>query len=133
MTDPRYRKVIFDASSLIAVITKEKGYEDIKPYLPSAIMSTVNVSEVYKYCIETQDMTKDECKLMLKISSIEISPFTDEEALISASLIAHTKKHGISLADRACLALSISTGFPIVTCDRIWQKLNLDVQIICPR
>lgn len=133
MAENNYRNVIFDASALIAVITQEAGHDQIKEYLSKAVMSSVNVSEVYQYCLDKMDMTEEECKNMLKVASVEVYEFTEAQAMVAAKLVASTKKYGISIADRACLSLSIVTGFPVLTCDRIWQKLDLDIKVLCPR
>ena len=133
MTENNYRKVIFDASSFIAAITQEPGHEEIKQYLSRAVMSAVNVTEVYQYCLDKRDMTEEECKNMLKVASVEVYEFTEAQAFVAAKLLAPTKKYGISIADRACLSLSIVTGFPVLTCDRIWQQLDLDIKVLCSR
>jgi len=44
--------------------------------------------------------------------SIAIIPFDELQAEVSASLYPETKKHGMSFADRACLALGVDTKFP---------------------
>jgi PIN domain nuclease of toxin-antitoxin system len=47
-------KIIFDASAVIGLFAKEKGFEVIKKHLRNAIISSINASEVYKYCIDKQ-------------------------------------------------------------------------------
>lgn len=42
-------KVVFDASAIIALFAKEKGYKLIKNHLKDAIISSVNIAEVYKW------------------------------------------------------------------------------------
>ena len=44
-------KIIFDASAVVALLAKEKGFAVIKRHLKNAIISSVNISEVYKYCV----------------------------------------------------------------------------------
>jgi PIN domain nuclease of toxin-antitoxin system len=39
------------------------------------------------------------------------------------------RSHGLSLGDRACLALAQSTGLPVLTADRAWRGVGLDVEI----
>ena len=56
-------------------------------------------------------------------------PFTDEQAKIAGSLVAQTRKLGLSLGDRACLALGIVLKAPIYTADRTWKNLKLGVRI----
>jgi PIN domain nuclease of toxin-antitoxin system len=126
-------KIVFDASTLIALFAKETGYEFIKKQMKDAIISSVNIAEVYKYCIETQNLSEDEAKKLVKLSDIKIIEFTSDQALISASLITKTKQYGLSLGDRACIALGISGGYDIITCDQIWQKLDVNVKIMMAR
>ncbi|MDQ3582536.1 MAG: hypothetical protein M3495_13440 [Pseudomonadota bacterium] len=40
-----------------------------------------------------------------------------------------SKELGLSLSDRACLALGVRLGLPVLTTDREWQKLALSVQV----
>ena len=53
-------KIIFDASAVVALLAKEKGFEVIKRHLKNAIISSVNISEVYKYCIDKQNLNGNE-------------------------------------------------------------------------
>ena len=133
MSESKYRKVIFDSSAFITTITKEKGWIEAKQYFSSGVMSTVNLLEVYKYCIGKQDMTLEESKALVKICGIDIYDFTAEQSLLASNILASNMKLGISLADSCCLALGMVTGFPIITCDKIWQKLDLGLTIIFPR
>ncbi|WCR56215.1 hypothetical protein [Rickettsia asembonensis] len=55
-------KIIFDASALIALFAKEDGYQLIKKYMRDGIISSVNIAEVYKYCIEKQGLTEETAK-----------------------------------------------------------------------
>lgn len=126
-------KIVFDASALIALFAKESGYQLIKNRMKDGIISSVNIAEVYKYCIESQNLTEEEAKSLVKLSDIRIVDFCPEQALISAGIINKTKRCGLSLGDRACLALAILKGYPIITCDKIWQKLDLDIEFIIAR
>lgn len=126
-------KIVFDASALIALFAKEKGYELIKSHMKDAVISSVNIAEVYKYCIEVQNLTKDETQTLIKLADIKIIDFDDEQALITAEIVNKTKQYGLSLADRACIALAIIKNTSIVTCDRIWQKVDIGVEFIMAR
>lgn len=127
-------KVVFDASALIALFSKEDGYQLIKKHMKDGIISSVNIAEVYKYCIEVQSLTEDEAKTLIKLSDIKIIDFCQEQALISAKIINKTKAYGISsLGDRACIALAMLKNYPILTCNKIWQKLDLDIRFIMAR
>ncbi|WP_341793959.1 MULTISPECIES: type II toxin-antitoxin system VapC family toxin [unclassified Rickettsia] len=124
-------KIVFDASALIALFAKEDGYQFIKKYMKDGIISSVNIAEVYKYCIEVQGLTEDDAKTLIKLSDIKIVDFCPKQALISAKII--NKTYGLSLGDRACVALAMLKNYPILTCDKIWQKLDLDIRFIMVR
>ncbi len=126
-------KIVLDASALIALFAKENGYLKIKQHMKDGIISSVNIAEVYKFCIETQKLTEDEAKALVTLSDIKIVDFCSAQALISANIITHTKPYGLSLGDRSCIALAMLKNYPILTCDTIWQKLDLDVQFIMAR
>lgn len=126
-------KVVFDASALIALFAKEKGYELIKTHLKDAIISSVNIAEVYKYCIEVQNLTKDEANSLIKLADIKIVDFSEEQALITAELVHKTKLYGLSLGDRACIALAMLKNHPVLTCDKIWQKVDVGLEFIMAR
>ena len=126
-------KIVFDSSVLIMLFAKEPGYESVRQNLKHAIISTVNIAEVYKYCIEVQNLTEDDCRNLIKLSGIKIIDFCEEQALISAKIIKQTKQYGLSLGDRGCLALAMSKNYSIFTCDKIWQKVDLGVEFIMAR
>lgn len=60
---------------------------------------------------------------------LEIVPLTAEDAEHAAELWSPTRQLGLSLGDRACLALSPRLGLPALTADRAWLKLDLGVQV----
>lgn len=126
-------KIVFDSSALIMLFAKELGYETVRKYMKYAIISSINIAEVYKYCIEVQNLTEDDCRNLVKLSGIKIIDFCQEQALITAKIIRKTKQYGLSLGDRSCIALAMVKNYPILTCDKIWQKLDLDVEFIMAR
>jgi PIN domain nuclease of toxin-antitoxin system len=126
-------KIVFASSALIMLFAKEAGYESVRQNLKHAIISSVNIAEVYKYCIEVQNLTEEDCRNLIKLSGIKIIDFCEEQALISAKIIKQTKHYGLSLGDRGCIALAMLKNYPILTCDKIWQKVDLDVEFIMAR
>ena len=126
-------KIVFDSSALIMLFAKELGYESIRHYMKSAIISSVNIAEVYKYCIEAQNLIEDDCRDLIKLSGIKIIDFCEEQALITAKIIKQTKQYGLSLGDRSCIALAMFKDYPVLTCDKIWQKVDLGIEFIMAR
>lgn len=126
-------KIVFDSSALIMLFAKESGYKSVRQNLKHAIISSINIAEVYKYCIEVQNLTEDDCRNLIKLSGIKIINFCEEQALITAKIIKKTKQYGLSLGDRGCIALAMFKNYPILTCDKIWQKVDLDIEFIMAR
>jgi PIN domain nuclease of toxin-antitoxin system len=126
-------KIVFDSSAIIALFAKEKGYEFIKKHMKDAIISSVNIAEVYKYCLETQNLTDDEAKNLIKLLDIKIIDFNNEQALLTATLVSKTKKYGLSLGDRACIALAMLGENSIMTCDTIWKQVDVGIEFIMAR
>jgi ribonuclease VapC len=46
-------------------------------------------------------------------------------AMLSASLRPKTKRFGLSLGDRSCLALAMKTKATAITADKSWAKVGL--------
>ena len=126
-------KIVFDASAIIALFAQEKGYKLIQNHLKDAIISSVNIAEVYKYCVDTRNLTGDEAKDVMKMLDIKIIDFNKEHALITANLVSKTKQYGLSLGDRACIALALHGNHSVITCDSIWQKIDVGVKFIIAR
>lgn len=126
-------KIVFDSSVLIMLFTKETGYEIVKQHIKHAIISSVNIAEVYKYCIEVQNLTEEDCINLIKLSGIKIIEFCEEQALITAKIIKKTKQYGLSLGDRACIALAMLKNCPVLTCDKIWGKVDVGIEFVMAR
>ena len=65
----------------------------------------------------------------LTSTSIEIVPCTAADAALAASLVPVTRPLGLSLGDRACLALALARRIPAVTADRTWARLKIGINI----
>jgi PIN domain nuclease of toxin-antitoxin system len=119
-------KVILDASALLALIKNEPGADKVEPLLGLIVMSSVNVSETAAILLESEMSLKEAQECLLPFISM-IVPFDEEQAFQAAELKKQTKRQGLSLGDRACIALGIKMQLPVYTADRIWQDLQLDV------
>lgn len=119
------KKVILDASALLALLQKEKGYEQVEKNLPHAMMSSVNISEVIAVLIHVGISEEEAHNLTTDIIS-EIIPFDREQAYLAACLRKITKQHGLSFGDRACISLSQREKVSVLTADKIWSKLQID-------
>jgi PIN domain nuclease of toxin-antitoxin system len=59
----------------------------------------------------------------------EIVPFDEEQARIAGDLVSRTHSLGLSLGDRACLALGIALKAPVYTAETAWKKLKVAIPI----
>jgi PIN domain nuclease of toxin-antitoxin system len=118
-------RVILDASALLALIQEAIGAEIIKPLLKFSVMSAVNVTETLSVLQRTNISPEEGLTLITDIVTT-IVPFDLEQAEQVAKLHPLVQPQGLSLADRACIALGIKLQIPIYTADRIWDELKLD-------
>lgn len=123
--------IILDASALLAVLLGETGADAVRPHLRNAKISALNYSEVLARTLQLTG-SLEEAKRYVDRQQLNVIPFDAEQAAVAAALRPTTQPFGLSLADRACLALGISQGGTILTADRNWRKLKLklDIQVI---
>ena len=100
--------------------------------LESSCLSTLNLCEVLsRFSRDGMDAGKLQEKLAQ--SSIEFVSFGAREAVDAAQLVPITRPFGLSLGDRACLALGKARNIPVLTADKIWLQLPIDVDVKCIR
>jgi ribonuclease VapC len=116
--------VVLDASAVLAIVNAEPGADVVRASLAGAIMSTVNYSEVLKKTVE-HGGTSEAAAAFVRGLSITLIPFDEALAAMTADLYPQAKQHGLSLADRACLALGIQRGATVLTADGKWKRLSL--------
>jgi PIN domain nuclease of toxin-antitoxin system len=119
---------VLDASALLALLNAEKGAELVQDVLPRSVISAVNLAEVVTRLVGV-GMPENEIQEALSLLGLKIIPFEEEEAFQSGFLYANTQRFGLSLGDRACLALAKMRGATAVTADRVWKELDVDVKV----
>jgi len=120
--------IAFDASALLAYLYREQGWNRVAEFADEACISAVNLSEVLgKFVRDGHDPV--EVLRRIEATSLEIVPFGTQQAALAAALVPTTSKHGLSLGDRACLALAASRNIPALTADRAWAGLDIGVAI----
>lgn len=119
---------VLDASSLLAFLHDEPGADQVWSVMSDAVVCAVNWSEVVQKSLQRQaDITGMQQEFAE--AGVVFVPFTAEHAEIAARLWDTTRAFGLSLADRACLALAMERQLPVVTADRAWSGLGLDLDI----
>ena len=120
---------MLDASALLALFNQEPGCETLTgELLNEAIASTVNLAEVHSKLVACGGSSNGAWEHVTSVVR-EAVPFTAEHAKLAGDLVSQTRPLGLSLGDRACLALGISLNAPIYTADKSWKKLKVGAPI----
>jgi ribonuclease VapC len=119
---------VIDASVFLAAVLGELTAEDAETWLAGSCISTVNLSESVAKLVDHRygaAIITDTIQAM----ELDVRPF-DREQAEGAGLLRHsTRQYGLSLGDRACLALAKDLGRPVATADKAWAKLDIGVPI----
>jgi ribonuclease VapC len=122
-------RIVLDASALLAILNEEPGAERLTPeLLNGAASSTVNLAEVQGKLVG-KGLDPDDAWEATLSPIREAVDFTAEHARLAGDLIGQTRSRGLSLGDRACLALGLALNAPIYTADRSWKNLKVGVRI----
>ncbi len=120
--------IILDASALVALWRKERGWQRVAQDITSSAVSSANLAEALSKFAEDggdADLMADETVK----SGCEVVVVSVEHAVTAAKLRPVTKPLGLSLGDRLCLALAIERNSEVLTADRMWAKLNIGIPI----
>jgi PIN domain nuclease of toxin-antitoxin system len=122
-------EVVLDASAVLAILDREPGADKLTTdLLKHAVISAVNLAEIQTVLVN-RGIAPDDAWRDASSPVRDVAAFTGDQAMITGSLVERTRSLGLSLGDRACLALGISLGAPVYTADRVWKKLKLGIPI----
>jgi ribonuclease VapC len=123
--------VVLDASALLAYLREEPGAEVVDGLLADAVMARVNWAEVVQKALSA-GVDVDCMQADLQALGMRVEPFLPMDGEKAGRLWPLTRQQGLSLADRACLNLGLRLGLTVVTCDRAWAQLplNLEIQLL---
>ena len=125
-------RAVLDASALLAFMLDEDGAADVAAALEGGCaISTVNLAEALSKLAEAGD---DPAATLARLEGLgdglETSALGPDDAVAIARLRPLSRSAGLSLADRACLALAQRLGLPALTADRAWGRAEVAVEII---
>ena len=126
--------IVLDSSALLAIVRGERGSEADLPHIRGSLISSVNLSEYLQRMIEL-GVAMETAMTAVRRFEIEVVPYTAAHAASTASLRALTRHLGLSLGDRACLALALERHGAALTSDQAWggdlgTRLGLDIRMI---
>ena len=120
--------MVLDASALLALINSEPGWEIVAATLSEAAISTVNLAEVVTKMIDI-GIPQDDAWIEAADLVPLIMDFGTDLARATAGLRTATRPLGLSLGDRACLAVAQQLRLPALTADTAWRRLSIGVEI----
>ncbi|MEZ6140792.1 MAG: type II toxin-antitoxin system VapC family toxin [Zavarzinella sp.] len=118
---------VLHSSAVLALLFRERGAEAVQDWLGGALMCTVNYSEVAGKLVKLGQAVEQVQSTLARLP-IRWQEFTLERSLLAASLQQYNTR-GVSLGDRACLALAMQTGLPLITSDQRLAELELELEI----
>jgi PIN domain nuclease of toxin-antitoxin system len=114
---------------VLAVAQEEPGSERTQRAADDgAAIGAVNLAEVVSRLVEN-GMDEAQVRQRIALLALEVVSFDEELAYQTGLLRPLTRHLGLSLGDRACLALAIRLGLPALTADRSWATLALGAAI----
>jgi len=120
--------IVLDASAVLAVLNGEAGGDKVSGHLSGGLLSAVNAVEVGTRLVDA-GMTPDDASVATNLLGMTIVDFNADLAEVATALRPATRKAGLSLADRACLALAVREGLPALTADQLWTSVDVGVEV----
>lgn len=121
-------EAVVDSSVLLAILGREPHADDFLPDSGRVVISTVSLTEIISRLI-TKGSDPTEAWLDARRVLDEVVAFDEQQARLAAGMIEKTRKLGLSLGDRACLALARVRGLPVYTADRAWRGVDVGIEI----
>ncbi len=126
------KRVVLDAGAILAFLYNEPGRNVVEELLldesAAVFVSSVNLCEVVTRLV-ADGVLPEEIRENLELFTGYVVDFGVTAAIRTGELFPVTRVAGLSLGDRACLALAVEVGATAWTTDRAWKRLKLDVPI----
>ncbi len=120
---------VLDASAVLTHVLDEPGKDRVEEARRAgAALVAVNLAEVEARLADA-GLGEDEIHMLVDRLALEIVPFDEDLAYQTGLLRPLTRQLGLSLGDRACLALGLRLGLPVLTADAAWSGLQFGVPI----
>ena len=120
--------LVLDASAVLAYLQGEPGFEIVAKHLSAASIGAVNFAEVIGKLID-KGLDVASVDAVLASIGLDVVDFDGTQGRDAGLLRAETRKRGLSLGDRACLALARARGVPALTADRAWAEVDAGIEV----
>jgi PIN domain nuclease of toxin-antitoxin system len=121
-------RYVYDSSALLAIILGEPGADVASANIANAMVSSVNLAETFSRA-EDKGIPVDKTERFLMGKEVQFVDFDSDLARVVGTMRTKTRSRGLSLGDRACIALALRERATIVTADRVWAELDLPCKV----
>jgi PIN domain nuclease of toxin-antitoxin system len=121
-------QIVLDASALLAVLKQEPGAATAAHLVSGALISAVNIAECVSVLVRS-GVSPNGAREILDFANVRVEAFDRDLAERTGALIASTKHAGLSLGDRACLALALRENLPVLTADHAWKDVAVGAEV----
>ncbi|HEY4309002.1 MAG TPA: PIN domain-containing protein [Pirellulales bacterium] len=121
-------EVVADASAVLAFALGENGERKVAKVREQCIVATPNLLEAVSKLLRA-NFPADRVQIFLKQFFPRVAHLDRDLAEASGALHATTRGHGLSYADCVCLMLGMQLKATVLTADRRWEKVGLDVKL----
>ncbi|MGH8920010.1 MAG: type II toxin-antitoxin system VapC family toxin [Actinomycetes bacterium] len=121
---------VLDASAVLALLYREPGHDQVADLIAGAVVCTVNWTEIVQKLAQRGHPDPAAAAEGVRSLGVHVQPFTPADAVCAGLLWPKTHGAGLSLGDRACLA--VAQGIPegvAVTADQAWVGLDIKVPV----
>ena len=119
-------RIVLDASALLCLLNDEPGADRVAEVLTRSLIGATNLAEVVSKLRE-RGLSLDEVKEALGGLHLDVRPLTPGQAMLIGDLRPATRPLGLSLGDRACLALAIELDAELYTTDAALTKADVAI------
>lgn len=127
-------KVVLDTSALLAYLFEEEGSGKVAPILEEGrgVIGSANYAELVTKLVD-KNMPIEEILAVISSLELEFIPQDEQQARLTGELRSVSKSFGLSLGDRACLALGLARSLPVMTADQVWQDVPINIECLIIR
>ena len=122
------KRAVLDSSAVLAVLFDEPGGASVSGLLDGGLLSAVNLAEILTK-LKLGGWETDFAWGRVLNMGFEVCPYEAEQARLTSELVDQTRQFGLSLGDRACLALAIQRKATVYTTDRVWKELDIGIKV----
>ena len=131
------KATVLDASAVIAFLQGEPGHELVQHALQSepCVVTAANQAEIIAKSLD-RGVTAQNIQTILAELAYAVIDIKAEDGVQAGLMRDRTRKLGLSLGDRLCLAVAQRLKAPVLTADRPWlsmaKPLGLDIRCVRP-